>query len=197
MTENIAFIEDYLMLRCRYKELNGGEEMKKLFVLLFAALVMVACGEVDSSEKEVNNLEVAENDNEVEANNDEEENSEEEFNKVIADDDFLKATLVKVEHKLDEIFDDESYVVHMTLENNADYKIVVQARDVSIDGLMVDDMVVFSEEIVEGKKANGKLDIMTFDDDLPELNDSLEFTLIVINEETFETVSEYDVSIDF
>jgi len=171
--------------------------MKKLFVLLFAALVMVACGEVDSSEKEVNNLEVAENDNEVEANNDEEENSEEEFNKVIADDDFLKATLVKVEHKLDEIFDDESYVVHMTLENNADYKIVVQARDVSIDGLMVDDMVVFSEEIVEGKKANGKLDIMTFDDDLPELNDSLEFTLIVINEETFETVSEYDVSIDF
>lgn len=62
---------------------------------------------------------------------------------------------------------------------------------------MVDDMVFFSEEIAEGKRADGNLDIQNYDGDLPEMNEDFEMTLIVLDEDTWEELSSYDVSINF
>src|SRR5699024_10190371 len=120
-----------------------------------------------------------------------------EVGEIIADDDTLKDTLVNIEHKVDDMFDEASYWINLELENKHGGKIMVQARDVSVDGTMVDDMVFFSEEIAEGKKANRKLDIQNYDGDLPEMNEDLEFKLVVIDDETFDTIEEYDVSFSF
>lgn len=61
---------------------------------------------------------------------------------------------------------------------------------------MVDDMVFFSETVSAGKKANGTMNIMALDDELPELNENLEFILKVIDYESFMDISSTDVSID-
>ncbi len=180
--------------------------MKKLLFLLMASLVLVACGNDEPQEKEVGSVESSDkannsnnesnnNSNEDESNTGEEVSTEE-VEEVIADDDFLKATLVSVERIEDDIFGD-SHVVNIQIENKTSDKLVVQSEDVSIDGTMVDDMVVFSEDIAGEKNANGKLEIMSFEDDLPEMNDNIEFTLIVLDEETYDRVAEHEVKIDF
>lgn len=173
--------------------------MRKLILILGIIVLsfsLIACGETSTEEKEVDNVESSGQDDAEEVV--EEESSDvEEIGEVIADDDTLKATLVSVEHKVDEMFDEESYRFNIELENKYDGKIVVQARDVSIDGTMVDDMVFFSEEIAEGKKANGQLEIQNYDGDLPEMNEELEMILIVSDDETWDEISSYDVNISF
>lgn len=178
--------------------------MKKLLFLLMASLVLVACSDDEPQEKEVGSVESsdkANNSNNEENNNANENDSNEEVTteeveEVIVDDDYIKATLVNVEHIEDDIFGD-SHVVNIKLENKTSDKLVVQSEDVSIDGTMVDDMVVFSQDIAGEKNANGKLEIMSFEDDLPEMNDNIEFTLIVIDDESFDRVAEHEVKIDF
>src|SRR5699024_1842563 len=178
--------------------------MKRFMMLLtvfILSIVLVACGD-STEEVEVNSVDSS-NNNEVVENNSEEENEEnveedvEEVGEVVADDDTIKATLDNIEHKKDEMFDEESYRVNFELENKYNGKIVVQARSVSIDWSMVDDMVLFSDDIAEGKKENGKLDIQNFDGDLPELTEDLEMKLGVLDDESFQEISTYDVSINF
>lgn len=38
------------------------------------------------------------------------------------------------------------------MENKSDSKVIIQPRDISIDGYMVDDITVMSTEIMPGKK---------------------------------------------
>lgn len=160
---------------------------------------MSACGSDSdsSSEKDIESVESNEKTDEADPEEAEEETDVAEVAKVVADDEYLKATLVNIERKVEELFDSEKYVINLELENKASDKIVVQAHDVSIDGTMVDEMVIFSQDIAGDKNANGKMDIQNFDGDLPEMNDNIEFTLIVIDESTWGNLSEHEVKIEF
>jgi len=181
--------------------------MKKVLFILISLFILVglsACDDGNSEEKEVSSVDSSnKNDNEENAEQDEAEDNEEsdndveEVEEVIADDDYIKATLTSIEHVEDETFDEEKYVINIDLENKTDDKITVQARDTSIDGTMVDDMVFFSEEIAGDKKANGKMEIQNYEGDLPEMANDIEFTLVILEDETFESLSEHDVKVDF
>lgn len=189
--------------------------MKKLlsvFAVFMVIFVLGACGETTSEDKKINSVESSSSENKTnnndanedveasEVNNEDnnvvDEGELEEVGEVIADDDYIKATLENVERIKDDIFGD-SHRINIKLENKTSNKLVVQSDDVSIDGTMVDDMVVFSQDVAGEKNANGKLEIMSFDEDLPEMNENIEFKLIVIDDESFDRVAEHDVKIDF
>lgn len=180
--------------------------MKRLlviFVSLFVVIGLSAC-DGETEEKEIGNVtssnedqsEQNSDDEDKNATNGEEQNSESNtYDEVLLDDDVAVVTLKSIETVKDDIFGDE-HKIKLEIENKSDKTIVVQSDEVSIDGLMVDDMVAFSETVAGGKKANGSLDIMSLDEDLPELDENLEFILIVLDDETFDRISEIDVNID-
>lgn len=174
--------------------------MKKVMTLLVSLLVvfgLVACDDGGSEEKEVSSVESSDKADNNEKEGEEATSDVEEVGEVIADDDYIKATLVNIEHVKDDVFDEEKYVINIDLENKTENKIIVQARDVSIDGTMVDDMVFFSEEIAGGKNAKGKMEIQNYEGDLPTMDDNIEFILLIADDETFEDLSEHDVKVEF
>lgn len=183
--------------------------MKKvliLFLSLFVALTLAACGS-ESEEKEIGEVdsegEKQSEQEEVEASSDSEESEAAEeseevesstYDEVLLDNDDAMVSLQGIETIRDETFGDE-YKIKLTIENKLDETIEVQAHEVSLDGLMVDDMVFFSETVAGGKKSNAELSIMALDEELPELNENLEFKLMILDE-SFETLNDSVVSID-
>lgn len=176
-----------------------NKKIMTLLVSIIAVFGLVACGETTTEEKEIESVGASESSEEDKTDSDgsEESSDVEEVEEVIANDDYIKATLVNVEHVVDDLFDEEKYVINIDLENKTSDKIVVQARDVSIDGTMVDDMVFFSEEIAGEKNAKGKMEIQNYEGDLPSMDDNLEFILVILNDETYEDITEHDVKIEF
>lgn len=186
----------------------GGLRMKKVLVLLmslFLVLTLAACGETETEEKDIGSVETSgqsddegadvEDDEDEETGEEDPDSEEKEFNEVILDDENATVTLTGIVTERDEIFGDE-HKIKMVIENKSNATIEVQSREVSIDGFMVDDMVFFSETVAAGKKSNATMDIMTFDEDLPELNENIEFTLKIIDHDTFDDISTAEVSID-
>ncbi|WOS96624.1 hypothetical protein [Nosocomiicoccus massiliensis] len=186
---------------------------KKLLLSLTSSallLLLTACGESSTEEvaselrKDAESEQVEaekKKDEVIEETGEEEATTEtEDVNKNIADDDFVKIDLKNVERTKDEIFGD-SIKVNFEIENKTDRKIIVQSRDVSADGYMVDDIAVFSAEIVGGKKIKDALVLeemfLPEGEELPELNENLEMTLIVFDDETFDDIGSYEVNIDF
>ena len=185
---------------------------KKLLLALTSSafiLMLSACGETNTQEVESELKQDAE-DEQVEADKKKEEVTEEtedeatteteEVNQNIADDDLVKIDLLNVERTTDEIFGD-SIKVNFEIENKTDSKIIVQSRDVSADGYMVDDIVAFSPEIAANKKIKDKLTLeevfLDEGDELPKLEENLEMTIIVVDDETYDEIGSYDVNIDF
>lgn len=179
--------------------------MKKLSILLTSlllALTLAACGETETEDKNVSGVNSSGQEETVEPEGDEEneqedeEDAEKELSEVILDDEVATVTVTGIVTESDSIFGDE-HKIKMLIENKSDSTIEVQSREVSIDGFMVDDMVFFSETVAAGKKANASMDIMALgDDDLPELNENIEFTLKIIDRDSFDDLSTADVSID-
>lgn len=185
--------------------------MKKLTVLfmsLFVAIGLAACdgettekeiGTVSSGNENQSEQEEGSNDaNNAEENasdNEEEESESSSYDEVLLDDDVATVTLKGIETVEDDIFGDE-HKIKLEIENKSDKTIVVQTDQVSVDGLMVDDMVMFSETVAAGKRANGSLDIMSFDEELPPLDEELEMILLVIDEETYDRVIEEQINIE-
>lgn len=173
--------------------------MKKALILLMSlitAIGLAACGGETTQEKEVGSVETGDKSNEAEVDGEDESEETESYDEVLLDSDNAKVVLESISHVKDEMFDEEYHVVKLAIENKLDKTIVIQADEVSIDGLMVTDNVFFSEEVAGGKKANGKLEIQTFDEELPPLDENLEFKLLVIDEESYETMEDEKVNID-
>lgn len=83
--------------------------------------------------------------------------------------------------------------IYFFIDNNSAKDITVQARDVSVNGFMIEPM--FSVDVVSGKKA---LDTMTFvESDLTENNikeiKSLEFKLHIFDTDTWDTIKDTDI----
>lgn len=172
--------------------------MKKLLILLAAAmLVLTACGETQEEKKEVSKVEKKSDANEKNDAEEKGEEAEEEesYDEVLIDSDTAKVTLESISKVEDSMFDEEYHVIKLAIENKSDKTIVIQSDEVSIDGLMVTDNAFFSEEVAGGKKANGKMQIQFFDEDLPPLDEELEMILKVIDGETFETMEDEKINI--
>lgn len=188
--------------------------MKKLLVFLasMSLFLLAACGEstteevsselkkeaeTEKAEAEKKKEEVTE---EVEEETEEATSDVEEVNQNIADDDIVNIDLINVERITDEFMGD-SIKVNFEIENRSDVKIVVQSRDLSIDGYMADDISSMSAEVMPGKKAKDSLTIdelfLDEGEELPKLEDTLEMSLLVADYETFEDINSYDVHIDF
>lgn len=179
--------------------------MKKVLFLLLSIILsigLIACGEVEEQVKEIDKVETSGDDNESEEPESEEDNdgleeneeTTEDYGETILDSDNAIVVLESITTVSDDIFGDY-HEIKLNIENRSDETIIIQADEVSIDGLMVTDNVFFSEEVSAGKKANGKMKIEFFDDDLPPLDEELEFILKVIDNESFMTVEEENVSI--
>lgn len=175
--------------------------MKKLLFLLAAAmLILTACGETEEEKKEVSNVEKQSDTNESNGKEEKEEEAEaevkeESYDEVLVDSEVAKVTLENISKVKDELFDEEYHSVKLAIENKSDKTIVIQSDEVSIDGLMVTDHVVFSESVSGGKKANGELKIEVYDGDLPPLDEELEMILLVIDNETYDRIIEEKINI--
>lgn len=105
---------------------------------------------------------------------------------VLVDDEL--ARIVVTEKFNDEILG-PSYKV--SVENKTDKKIIVQTRDVSIDGVMEEP--IFSAEVTAGKKANDNMTFMNIES--LEALKNLEGKLVIIDE-NFSDIKSYDMTIE-
>lgn len=171
---------------------------KMLFLLASAILVLTACGETNEQPKEVSKVESEGSQTESNDSNEAEVEEEEEvtdYNQVLLDSDNAVVTLESITKVEDKTFDEEYYSIKLSIDNKLEETIEVQAQEVSADDVMVDDMVFFSETIAGGKKANAEMKIQNYEGDLPSLDESLEFKLMVLNE-SWDTVDEPLVKIE-
>ncbi|GAB2532908.1 hypothetical protein [Gracilibacillus alcaliphilus] len=186
--------------------------MRKLLILILSMFfLLAACGETanetgaaaeedstSNEETDSGSEEEADESSETEEAASENENSGESesstYDEILLDDDNVKVVLTEIETESDDIFGDQ-HNIKMEIENKLDETIEVQSREVSVDGFMVDDMVVFSETVAGGKKSNAELTIMAFDEELPELNENIEFKLMILDEDFMEVTSA-DVTVD-
>lgn len=191
-----------------------GKDMKRYLFIIVAVLLsigLVACSGDEVEEKEVSNVdltdegdtkEVDDAEEEVESTvEDEEAGTKEgvkEIDEEVADSDNITARLISVEKIVDKDFDEERYEIKFEVENKTDDLIVIQEREVSADGKMIDEsMLMMSQEISGGKSADAILTIESFDEDLPEIKEDLEMKLQVIDGESYMDIESIDVNIDF
>lgn len=154
---------------------------KSIRVMLIGVMAMsfVACSNPETSKVESGSA------TPVEEQKDEAEVKQEEL--VLVDDELAK--IVITEKFNDEIFG-PSYKV--SVENKTDKKIMVQTRDISIDGVMEDP--VFSVEVTAGKKANENMTFMNIES--LEALKNLEGKLVIIDDESYDDLRSYDITIE-
>ncbi len=180
--------------------------MKKiLFVLVVVLLTMAGCGG-KKTDKEVSSVESSPKvteDNSTDETNDEKDNEETKkeesktIDEVLVDNDNLKATLTNIVKVEDKEWDEERYDIHIKIENKREDTIEVQAHEVSADGKMIDDSVSFSETVAGGKYSDATMVIESYgeEDGLPDLNENLEFTLVVFSNDDYDYEEKHNVSI--
>lgn len=153
----------------------------RLILIGVVAMSFVACSDPETSKVEGGSATPVE---EKKENESAEEVVQEEL--VLVDDELAK--IVISEKFNDEVFG-PSYKV--SVENKTDQKIIVQTRDVSIDGVMEEP--IFSVEVTAGKKANNNMTFMNIES-LEELK-NLEGKLVIIDE-NFSDIRSYDMTIE-
>ena len=105
--------------------------------------------------------------------------SNENNNSIIYEDEIVKITYTGIE---------ESYStdVKLTIENLSDQGITVQARDVSINGIMVNP--IFSCDVVAGKKANDSMSFYSLEDDGIDKIETMELSFHIFDEDSWDTI---------
>ncbi|MFD9628651.1 hypothetical protein [Peribacillus muralis] len=171
--------------------------MKKLLAIGLSALVLAACGDAEVTEKKVGNVESTEKAEPVEEES-QKQTEVIEVNKQVADTSNVKATFVSVEKVVDKEWDEEYIDVKYEIENKTDKTIVIQTEEVSSDGKMIDDsMLDMSQDVAAGKKADAVLRVENYDGELPSIDKDLEMSLLVIDDESYETIETHKVNVDF
>ena len=122
-----------------------------------------------------------------------------EYNKVLVDNENLRAELLSIEYMYDDIFDQEVIEVTFDIKNKQDFPIEVQARSVSINDRMVegdDILVAMSQEVGPGKSAYAVLSIRNFGDKgRLKLEGNFEMTLYIFNWDDWDYSVEIPVSV--
>ncbi|KWW17959.1 hypothetical protein AS888_20830 [Peribacillus simplex] len=171
--------------------------MKKLLVAGLSTLLLAGCGTEEVTEKKVGNVESTEKAASVEEES-QKKTDVIDVNKEVADTANIKATFVSVEKVIDKEWDEEYIDVKFEVENKTDKTIVIQAEEVSSDGKMIDESILnMSQDVAGGKKADAVLRIENYDGDLPAVEKDLEMLMLVIDDESYETIETHKVNVDF
>ncbi len=122
-----------------------------------------------------------------------------EYNKVLVDNDNLRAELLSIEYIYDDFWDQETIKVTFDVKNKQDFPIEVQARSVSINDRMVegdDVLVAMSQEVGPGKSAYAVLDIRNFGNKgRLKLEGNFEMTLYIFNWDDWDYQIDIPVSV--
>ncbi|RDW17497.1 hypothetical protein CWR48_13305 [Oceanobacillus arenosus] len=182
--------------------------MKKvsfLGIIILLVGLLAACGASDSGTSsdqpaEENSTEQSSGEEKEEAANEEASNEElYEFNQEMADNENFKATLINIERIYDEAWDEEKIEVTFEVENKRDDSVEFQARQVSINGKMVDEALLsMSTEVAGGKMADAVLTIQDYEGgDLPSLDEDFEMLLHVFSWDNMDYEEDAEVSVTF
>ncbi|WP_455675153.1 hypothetical protein [Pradoshia sp.] len=164
-------------------------------ISLLAVFLLAACGGGDSTEKDGN---VTSSPKEESAQEDKVKSDKQEVNKEVANTENIYAKLVSIEHIVDKDWNEEKIEVTFEVENKRQDSVEVQARQVSIDGKMVDESLLsMSTTIAPGKKADVVLSIQDYSGgELPEMNENLEMILHVFSWDNYDFEEDHNVKID-
>lgn len=179
------------------------KKWKVMGLTLVTGLTLAACsdGDSDTAQSEAAANESTEQIVVEESAAAEEEVSDDkfEFNQEITDNENFKATLISIEHVVNELFDEEKYVVTFDVENKREDTIAFQAREVSINGRMVDESLLnMSTDVSAGKSASATLEIQDYSGgELPSLEGDFEMLLHVFDWDTMEYEQDEPVSVTF
>lgn len=177
--------------------------MKKLLfsLLLLLTLVLAACGstkEENVSGKVDTDKATSTEQEATEEVSEEASNDENEINQLIVDNENVKATLVKIVKKSDDIWGNTIEVV-FDVENKRSDTIEVQANTVSADGRMVDETLLsMSQEVAPGKAATATLTINEFEGyEFPTLESDFEMTLHIFSWDDYDYTEDHPVKVTF
>ena len=103
---------------------------------------------------------------------------------VIYDKDGIKISYINV------VMDKYEAKINLLLENNSDIAKMIQTRDTSINGYMVDD--IFSADIPAGKKSYDDVDILSQELEKNKITDikDIEFHFIIVNSDDWNVKTE-------
>lgn len=168
--------------------------------LLFFSFALAACGDATEEDLggEVNNTEDQGNVETTEENTEEATNDEQELNQAIVDNENVKATLVKIVKKNDEVWGNTVEVI-FDVENKRSDTIEVQARSVSVDDRMVDETILtMSQEVAPGKAATATLTFTEMEGyELPAFENNLEMQLHFFSWDNMDYEEDHPVQVTF
>lgn len=173
--------------------------MKKLYYVLSILLLflLTACGE---KTEENLGVEVDNTENEQEQKNEEEtaKKDENELNQVIVDNENVKATLVKIVKKEDDVWGNSVEVI-FDVTNKRQDAIEVQANSVSVDDRMVDETLLsMSQEVAPGKSATATLTINEFEGyEFPKFENNFAMTLHIFSWDNMDYSEDHPVEVTF
>ncbi|MBP2076864.1 hypothetical protein [Oceanobacillus polygoni] len=181
--------------------------MKKasfLGIIILLVGFLAACGDSDpgtSSDQSAEENTEQTSGEEQEVKEEEAANEEElyEFNQEIEDNENFKATLISIERIYDEFWDEEKIEVTFEVENKRDDTVDFQAREVSINGKMVDEALLsMSTEVAGGKLADAVLTIQDYEGgEIPSLDEDFEMLLHVFSWDNMDYEEDAEVSVTF
>lgn len=168
--------------------------MKKIFALLLAlcmVLGMVACSTDTPDPVNPDEVIINTEDNTSTEAPETEAPVDPTIDQVLFDQDGIKITCKGFVPGSEDGWDDPK--VKFLIENNTDKNIVVQVRDVSVNGFMIDPAC--SEEVAAGKKMNGDMSWlqMYFDENEIATVATIEFYFTILDGETWDTIVDSDV----
>jgi|SRR5699024_7509125 len=135
-------------------------------------------------------------DSNKEDSDDEEVDSEvNDYNEIVLDTENVKVELISVEKVEDEFWEEEYYQINFDVTNNFEDTIEIQAHEASMDGKMIEDMIIFSETVSSGKSSDAQMLIENYEGELPEFDDELEFNLVIWGHEDYDIELEEKVTI--
>lgn len=168
-----------------------------IMLVVFGMFVLIACGDTEVQEIDGQVSQSSDTSVNVSSEGTSTDSTIKDLNNQIVNDESINASLVNIEYIEDEFYG-KQIKVKFLVENKTNETITVQAREVSTDGMMVDETVItMSQDISPGKKANCILTIHDFEGyEFPTLNSNFEALLRVFDED-YDIEFEYPVNVTF
>lgn len=161
-------------------------------MLIVATLFLVACG---GNNEDMNTIELSSN-NDTEVNDNTSTHVIAEINQTI-ESDLVEVDLINVEYvPEDEVGNYPYYKINFTAINKSDDDIWLSTDKESIDNVMASDLFTAADDITPGKTMNDYFQIINYDEELPEIKESIEFNLDVVSDMERQETHEVKIKIN-